>query len=336
MNDRYARLIRLSGVGKEGLEKLSQAKIALVGCGTLGGAYALNLVRMGVGLLRLIDRDIVEEHSLSAQILFDEEDVRQVLPKAVAAQRHLAGVNSNVKIEAHASELTHRTAHQLLGGVDLILDATDNFETRFLINDAALKLGIPWIYTGTVGFTGLSMAIVPEKTACMRCLMDSPPEAGILPTCETAGVWGPAAQAIVAAALSEALRVLLGRRPEWNLGEMDFESGRWRKIKVARRSDCPACVKKDFAYLEGRIGSKATRLCGRDMVHLSPERETNVDLSALAERLSRSFKVKLSDYLLQLTVPEAEISIFPDGRSFVKGVSDPARARAIFNRYIST
>jgi len=335
-SERYARLQRLPGIGPEGLEKISRAEVALVGCGTLGGAYALNLVRMGIGSLCLIDRDIVEEHNLSAQILFDQEDVRRVLPKAIAAQQHLTGVNTDCQIQAYPSELVPRTALDLLGGVDLILDATDNFETRFLINDAAIKFGIPWIYTGTVGFTGLTMAILPGQTACLRCLMNNPPDAGSLPTCETAGVWGPAAQAIVAVSLTQALRLLIGEQPENCLAELDFESGRWRKVKVARRPDCPACGQRDFAFLEGRIGSRASRLCGRDMVHLSPERELSLNLSALAQRLGGTFDVQLSEYLLQLRVPEAEITLFPDGRAFVKGVSDPGRARSIFNRYIST
>lgn len=333
--ERYARIIRLSDIGESGFKKLSRARVVLVGCGTLGGAYAVNLVRMGIGHLRLIDRDIVEEHNLSTQILFDEEDVRGVLPKAIAAQKRLESLNSDCEIEAHPSELTSDNAEKLLQGIDLILDGTDNFETRFLINDTSVKFNIPWIYTGMVGYTGLTMAVIPGRTACLRCLMESPPEAGKLPTCETVGVWAAAAQAVVAVALTEALKLLTGQKTSYGLSELDFESGTWRKLQVQRRSDCPACGRDDFAFLEGRIGSQATRLCGRDMVHLSPQRELALDLSALAEQLESSFDVAVSSDLLRLRVPEAEIYLFPDGRAFVKGTSDPGRARAIYNRYIS-
>jgi len=334
--ERYARLIRLSGVGEEGFEKIRKAKIALVGCGTLGCAYAQNLLRMGIGHLRLIDRDIVEEHNLTTQILFDEEDARQVYPKAIAAKKHLRAINANCEIQVHPAELNWKNAEELLSGVDLILDATDNFETRFLINDFSLKFNLPWIYTGVVGYLGLCLAVIPGSTACLRCLMDKPPEAGTLPTCETVGVWAPAAQATAAAGLTEALKLLLGKEPESILSEIDLESGRWRKVKVKRQPDCPACVSRHFDYLEGRTSSQATQVCGRNMVHLSPEREMDINLLDVAKGLPDSLEVAVSESLLRLRASEAEIYLFPDGRAFVKGVSDPNRARTIYNRYFSS
>lgn len=333
---RYARLIRLAGVGEMGLDRIRKARITLVGCGTLGGAYALNLVRMGVRHLRLIDRDIVEEQNLSTQILFDEDDVRQVLPKVVAAKRHLVVMNGDCDIQVYASDLNAKNAEALLQDADLILDATDNFETRFLINDAALKFNIPWIYTGFVGFTGLFLTVVPGRSACLRCLMEKPPEPGKLPTCETAGVWAPAAQAVVGAALTEALKLLTGGKLESSLTELDFQAGSWRRVMVERRKHCPACVSHDFPYLDGRKASQATRLCGRDMVHLTPERDVTLNLSELARELPSAFDVAVSEHLLRLRVPEAEIYLFPDGRAFVKGVSDPGRAKVIYSRYFST
>lgn len=332
---RYRRIVRLAGVGEEGFHKISQAQVALVGCGTLGGAFALNLARLGVESLRLIDRDIVEEHNLSTQMLFDEEDARQILPKAIAAQRHLQKLNSKCQIEAHATDLTFANAEALLGGVDLILDGSDNFETRYLINDVAVKLGIPWIYSAVVGFTALIMPVMPAETACLRCLLDAPPEASSLPTCEIAGVWPPTAQSAAAVALTEALRILTVRKIPGGLSELDFESGQWRRIGVPRKMDCPACVRQEFPYLQGRIGSQATKMCGRDMVHLSLPPETKIDLASIAEKVQTIGEVQLTDFLLHLKAADAEIYLFPDGRAFVKGVSDPGRARAIFNRYIS-
>lgn len=332
---RNARLIRLSGVGDGKFRKLGRARIALVGLGTLGGAYAINLARMGVGYLRLIDRDIVEEHNLSTQILFDEEDVRRVRPKAVAAKVRLQSLNSKMELEAHSSELDPSNATRLLEGIDLILDATDNFEARFLLNDVSLKFKIPWIYTGMVGYSGTVMAVIPGRTACLRCLMADPPEAGQLPTCETIGVWAPGAQAVVAVGLTEVLRLLTGRKPTFGLSELDFQSGSWRKLQVKRKEDCPACGRQEFAFLDGKAGSRTARLCGRDMVHLSPRRNVSVNLSALADQLGSSFEVALTEDLMRLRVPEADIYLFPDGRALVKGTSDPSRARAIYNRYIS-
>ncbi|MFH1862736.1 MAG: ThiF family adenylyltransferase [bacterium] len=334
--NRYTRIARLSEIGAAGLEKLSQAKVALVGCGTLGGAYALHLVRLGVAALRLIDRDIVEVHNLPTQFLFDEADCKQVLPKAIAAQQHLQVINSRCLVEALPVELRFDNAEQLLSGVDVILDGTDNFETRFLINEVAVKNGIPWVYTGVVGFTGLVMAIVPQQTACLNCLLDEPPAAGALPTCETMGVWAPAAHSVAALGLTKALRILLGQPLEASLTELDLDAERWRKVIVKRKPECRTCGKADFIYLNGKRGFKAMKLCGRDMVHLSPEKEMNLNLPQLAKRFESNFSIQLSEYLLHLKVPEAEISIFPDGRALIKGISDPVLARSIFNRYIST
>ncbi len=334
-SSRYNRLINLAGVGAEGWQKLAGARIALVGCGTLGGIYALNLVRLGIERLILIDRDIVEEHNLSTQVLFEEEDVRQILPKAHAAQRHLRKISAQCQISAHAAELTPENIAAMLPDADLIIDATDNFETRFLINDFALEQGIPWVYTAVVGFTGLTMAMIPGHTACLRCLLDEPPLPGSLPTCETSGVWPPAAQSIAAVGLTAGIQHLLGREPAGELSELDFDNMIWRRIRVAPKPDCPACVRRDFAYLQGRMGTQATRLCGRDMVHLSPSRGLHLDLPSLAKQLRSVFQIQLTEYLLHLKSPEAEIYLFPDGRALVKGVTEVARARAIFNRFIS-
>jgi adenylyltransferase/sulfurtransferase len=335
-SSRYSRIIRLADMGAEKFERLSRARVVLVGCGTLGGAFALNLVRMGVGSLRLIDRDIVEEHNLSTQWLFDEADVRESSPKAVAARRHLEAINSSCRIEAHASDLTFSNAEAHLQGSDLILDGTDNFDTRYLINDAAIKLGIPWIYCGVVGYSGVTLAILPGKSACLRCLMKEPPNPSGLPTCETAGVWPASAQAIAAVALSDAVRILLGQPTEGTLSELDLQTSQWRKVKVARRQDCPACAKGQWPYLSGEVGAQAIKMCGREMVHLSAPREEPLDLAAMAKNLRDVGQIKLTEHLLHLRIAEGEIYLFADGRALIKGVGDTGRARAIFNRYVPT
>jgi adenylyltransferase/sulfurtransferase len=333
---RYTRLMSLPDIGDAGLNKLRRTRIALVGCGTLGGYYAMALARLNLDLLRLIDRDIVEEHNLATQLLFEEEDVGNLLPKALVAEKRLAAVNSGLQIEAHSADLTSRSAEKLLGSVDLIIDATDNFETRFLINDFAVKSNISWIYTGVVGYTGSVMAVRPNRSACLRCTIENPPDAADLPTCETAGVWLGAAQAITAVGLTMALKLLLGKDPDTCLNEIDFVSDRWTRIEVQKRPGCPTCDQSNFEYLEGRIASQAARLCGRETVYILPDRAMSLDLQALARRLSDAADVAVSEELLRVNVPEAEIYLFPDGRAFLKGITDPARARAIYNRYISS
>jgi molybdopterin/thiamine biosynthesis adenylyltransferase len=332
----HARIIRLPGVGLNGFEKLRKSSVALVGCGTLGSVYADNLVRMGVGHLILIDRDIVEEHNLSTQFLYDEGDLQSTLPKAIAAKKRLEKISSKCEIEAHPCELRPENAVDLLGGVNVIIDATDNFETRFLINDASVKLGIPWIYTGVIGFTGICMAVIPGQTACLRCLMETPPPIGTLPTCETAGVWPAAAQAITSIGLTEALRLLTNEETKFGLSEIDLQSGHWKRLYPERKHDCSTCCGKELTYLEGRTVSEAAKLCGREMVHIQPERKSFLNLTKIARSLPTEFEVKVTDDLLHLTVEEAEIYLFRDGRALVKGVSDTGLARAIFHRYIST
>jgi adenylyltransferase/sulfurtransferase len=331
---RYSRLVHLPGFGLEGLSRMSSARVVLLGCGTLGCIYALNLVRMGVAQLTIIDRDIVEESNLASQILFDEEDARQILPKAVAAQRHLEKMNSNCRIQAFVRDFHPGNAEELLSGADLICDATDNFDARFLLNDIAVKRSIPWIYTAVVGYTGLMKAVLPGKNACLRCFLDDPPAPGSLPTCETDGVWLAAAQSIVSLGCSEVLRILLGKEVDGGLFEVDHGKMVQRRLEVARRSDCPTCQQREFDFLQKKRDLQADKQCGRDMVHLSPQRGTNLNLSALREKLKDSFECKLTDYLLHLKSAELEIYLFADGRAFIKGVADPGRARSLYHRYV--
>jgi adenylyltransferase/sulfurtransferase len=291
---------------------------------------------MGVGSLRLVDRDIVEEQNLSTQLLYDEEDLRNPVPKVIAAVEHLRNIHSDSRLEACPSDLIPQNAEELLTSADVIIDSTDNFETRFLINDVALKFDIPWIYTGVVGFTGLTMAVVPGKTACLRCFMDEPPPDGELPTCETAGVWAPAAGAIAAIGLTQLLNLIIGKEPDPALSELDLESGVWRKIRRKRKTDCPACGLGKYDFLSGSHNRRMVRICGREMVHIHPAGKRFLNLQKIAESLPEELHADFTDYLLKINAPEAEIYLFPDGRALVKGTSDLARAKAVYQRYISS
>lgn len=332
---RNSRLVQLAGIGVEGVSRISTARVALLGCGTLGCIYALNLVRIGIAELTIIDRDIVEESNLASQILFDEEDARQILPKAVAAKRHLERMNANCRILAIVRDFHPGNAEELLQGSDLVCDATDNFDARFLLNDAAVKHSIPWIYTAVVGYTGLMKAVLPGRTACLRCFLNEPPPAGGLPTCETDGVWLAAAQNIVSLGCSEALRILLGQNVDGGLFEVDHRKMVQRRLEVALRVDCPTCGHRQFDFLQKKSGLQADKQCGRDMVYLSPQRTTHLDLTSLREKLKDDFACSLNEYLLHLRGAGIEIYLFADGRAFIKGVTDPGRARSLYHRYIS-
>ena len=334
--NRYARLQRLKNIGEAGLRKLQSARIALVGCGALGSVYAINLTRMGIGYLRLIDRDIVEPHNLGTQFLYDESDAEQTAPKVLAAKRHLEALNSACRIDAVATSISARSAPQYLRGVDLIVDATDNFDTRYIINDLAVREQLPWLYTGVVGYLGVTMLIKPEATACLRCLLAEPPSSGELPTCETEGVWPPAAQAITAVGLQELSNFLISATVSGVLHSLDFQTGRWTQVQVKRQDHCPTCIQKDYRFLEGHNGYSATSLCGREMVHILPDREREVDLAEIAQRLSDSLKVMQTEDLLRVTIPEGEIYLFADGRALIKGVNNVERARSLYDRYIGS
>ncbi|MBU0519473.1 ThiF family adenylyltransferase [bacterium] len=334
--NRYARLQQLTDIGEAGLRKLHNARIALVGCGTLGSLYAINLTRMGIGYLRLIDRDIVEPHNLGTQFLYNEFDAAKTRPKALAAKQHLEPMNADCHIEAVATSISAKTAPKYLYDVDLIVDATDNFDTRFIINDLAVRENLPWLYTGVVGYFGVTTLIKPQETACLHCLISDPPSSGELPTCETEGVWPPAAQTITAFGLKELTNFLVSATVSGVLHTIDFQADRWTHVQGKRQQNCPTCVQRDFKFIDGKNGYSATSLCGREMVHILPDQEKAVDLPEIAKRLSHSFKVMQTEDLLRVKIPEGEIYLFADGRALIKGVNDVERARSLYDRYIGS
>ncbi len=339
--DRYSRQILFHGIGAAGQRQIRQGRVLLCGCGALGSAIADGLVRAGVGFLRIVDRDFVELSNLQRQVLFDEQDIAEALPKAIAAARKLAKINSTVELDPIVADIDHTNMLELASGVDLILDGMDNFETRFLINDASLETKTPWIYGGCVGSHGQVMPIIPGETACLRCLIGDVPGPGMTETCDTAGVIGPAVNVVAALQVATALKFLSGQRDfiEQALLIVDVWEGTLRKMNVANlreRSDCPACVQGKRDWLSGARGSQTTVLCGRNAVQVSPAAKQSLVLSELAARLRGAGDVSHNAFLLRLTLPreEGQLTIFPDGRAIIKGTDDATVARSLYARYV--
>jgi adenylyltransferase/sulfurtransferase len=331
--ERFSRQIRFIPFGPEGQQNLAAATAVIAGCGALGTVQAGLLARAGAGTLRLIDRDYVEESNLQRQLLYTESDASQSLPKAEAARRHLLDANSDVSIEAHVSDLNPENADELLGGAGVILDGTDNFETRLLINDYSVRHGIPWIYGAAVASYGIAMPIVPGKSACFRCIYPEPPP-GAQPTCETAGVLGPVTSLIGSIQAMEALKILSGRATavRHKIFTADLWNGPLRETAMPPRDpDCPCCARRDFVHLNGRRAPVS--LCGRNAVQIH-ERSRPLDLAELAAKLEGLGTVRSNTFALRFTTGNHDITIFPDGRAIIKGTTDIGVARGIYSKYI--
>jgi molybdopterin/thiamine biosynthesis adenylyltransferase len=325
-------------MGEEGQRHLLASSAVIVGCGAIGATTAQLLARAGVGRIRVIDRDFVESSNLQRQALFDETDAREALPKAVAAERKLRQLNSGIEIEGVVSDVTPSNVDELLRGFDLILDGTDNFETRFLLNDFALRSNRPWIYAAAVGSYGLTFTIRPGQTACLACLLETPDASpGLEETCDTIGVLGPVVSLVASLEGAEGLKILSGRSGALHgrLLSCDIWTGRMQSIAVSRNPNCRACVRHEYSYLHGESQPHIT-MCGRDSVQIH-ERNRSLNLSALGENLSATgITVKKNDFLLKFTVPPYEMTVFEDGRAILKGSTDPAVARSIYARYIGS
>jgi len=336
--ERYSRQILFAGIGEGGQERLLQSSAVLVGCGALGTALAGLLVRAGVGRLRIVDRDFVEPSNLQRQTLFDEEDARRALPKAVAAERHLRAINSEPDIEGVVSDLTPTNALELLSGHGVILDGTDNFETRLLVNDAAISLGESWIYGAAVGSYGVTLTVRPGQTACLACLLSSGVSGesiGADETCDTAGILNSAANLVASIQATEAMKILAGKENELHgrLVSCDVWRGKFQSINVARDPGCRACARREFTYLEGDAQPQIT-MCGRNSVQIH-EHGRSLDLKALGGRLAAAGSdVRHNDFLLSFELPPYKLTIFADGRAIVKGTQDAAVARSLYARYI--
>jgi adenylyltransferase/sulfurtransferase len=339
--DRYSRQIRFPQLGEDGQRALLASRVALCGCGALGTVLANHLARAGVGSIRVVDRDFIETHNLQRQILFDEQDVADNLPKAEAAARKMRAINSSIDVEPVVTDLDHTNILDLVGDVDLILDGTDNFETRYLINDAAVKLGKPWIYGGVIGSEGQTMTILPGQTPCLRCLIETAPPPGMTPTCETAGVLGPAVAVIASFEAIEAIKLLSGRREALNkdLIMVDVWDWSFRQLKVANllgKVDCPCCQRRNFEWLEGSLGSHTTTLCGRNAVQVAARRPEPLDFPEMARRLAALGEVRHNAFMLRFAADGYEFTVFPDGRAIIKGTNDVSKARTLYAQFVGS
>jgi molybdopterin/thiamine biosynthesis adenylyltransferase len=334
--DRYSRQTLFGPIGKEGQKRLGNSSVAIIGCGALGTVIANNLCRAGIGRLVIADRDYIELNNLQRQILFDEEDITRRLPKAIAAAEKLHRVNSTTKIEALVEDINADGIESLVQNVDLVLDATDNFETRYLINDACVKYGKTWIYSAVIASYGVTMNIIPGETPCLRCIYPEMPLPGTTPTCDTAGVLNGIVGAIVGVATTEALKLLLqsdkvSRAMFW----MDVWENTSERIELPRQPDCPTCGLHQYEFLDSLNGTSSASLCGRNAVQVrSGRKHEKINLPDLAERLRPVGQVSFNEFLLRFLVDDYELTIFPDARAIIKGTDDEQVALSVYSRYI--
>jgi adenylyltransferase/sulfurtransferase len=337
--DRYSRQMRFYGIAEAGQRKLVEAHVTLCGCGALGTVLANALVRAGVGHLRLVDRDFIETHNLQRQVLFDEHDVAENLPKAEAAARKLGAINSQVFVEPVVTDIDRTNILDLCRDADLILDGTDNFEVRYLINDVAVKLNKPWVYGGSIGSHGQTMTILPGQTPCLRCVFEAAPAPGEAGTCETAGVLSPIVNIVASFQVAEALKILTGHMDKVSreLIYIDVWENTLRRIKIARllgEIDCPCCQRRRFEWLEGEQGSQTTSLCGRNAVQVAQRMPTKLNFEEMAKHLEALGEVSYNRFLLRFGAEGHEFTVFPDGRAIIKGTSDVDKARTLYAKYI--
>jgi len=337
--ERYSRQIRFPGIGKDGQKRLLDSHVTLCGCGALGTVLANVLVRAGVGHLRVVDRDFIEISNLQRQVLFDEQDVAENLPKAEAAARKLEAINSSVHVEPVVTDIDRTNILDLVHDADLILDGTDNFEIRYLINDVAVKLNKPWIYGGCIGSHGQTMTILPGETPCLRCVFEAAPAPGESGTCETAGVLSPIVNIIASFQATEALKILAGKRDRINreLIYLDVWDNVQRRIKIAPlkgKVDCPCCGRHKFEWLDGDHGSHTTSLCGRNSVQVAHRTASRLNFEDLAQHLRQLGEVSYNRFLLKFVADGHDFTVFPDGRAIIKGTDDVDKARTLYAKYI--
>lgn len=337
MDDRYARQRILPELGDAGQAKLQASAVLILGCGALGSAQAGLLARAGVGHLRLVDRDVLELNNLQRQVLYTEQDVADRLPKAIAARNRLAAINSEVRIVPQVRDAHPGNMVNLLEDMDLVLDGTDNFETRYLLNDACVKSKTPWIYGGVIGTSGMVMPVEPNKGPCLRCLFPEPPPPGSLPTCDTAGVLNTAPAAVAALQATEAFRLLTGQpRSEHHLTSLDLWSGALQRVQIQREADCPCCGQGRYDFLDQERTTRTVNLCGRTTVQITPAEPVELDLASVAERLRTVGPVQQTEHLIELQLPGLTVVIFPDGRALFQGTTDQAEARTLYARYLGS
>ncbi|MFQ5956459.1 MAG: ThiF family adenylyltransferase [Candidatus Brocadiales bacterium] len=343
---RYSRQILFQPIGVEGQKRLSRGYALVIGCGATGSASASMLARAGVGRLRIVDRDFLEETNLQRQSLFDEEDLKTGLPKATLAEKNLSRTNSSIKVEGIVADVNPSNIEDLAVDADVILDGTDNFETRFLINDYALKTRTPWVYAACIGSQGMLTSIIPEDTPCLRCLLETSPPVGALPTCETAGILGPTAQLIGSIQATEAIKILTGQSEFLVKDLIRVDTWKWTLQRLdlsdARLEGCPACRLGRYDFLDARAGTMTTTLCGSNAVQIVPANGSKIKLEELASRLSglsmlsEVGNVTHNPFLLRFKLrnKDIEMAVFPDGRAIIQGTKELSLAKDLYSKYI--
>jgi len=330
--ERYSRHILLKEIGEKGQVKLSKSSVVIIGCGALGTAIANILVRAGVGEIQIVDRDIIEMSNIQRQSLFDEKDVG--LPKAWVAAKKLRKVNQKIKIKSVIEDLNNSNIEGVIESADLVIDGTDNMETRFLINDVCIKHKIPWIYGSAIGTYGMSMNILPDSTPCFRCIFPKLPDAGALPTCDTAGVLNTIPSIIGSIESTEALKILLGKNINSNLLIYDVWAHDFQSVKIKKNSKCECCVKHNFEFLNAKKKTRIVSLCGENAVQITPAKTGMLSFESLAQKLQKSGKVEVTNFFLKFTVDSYQINIFKSGRAIVYGTNNEKTAKSLYAKYV--
>lgn len=339
MNERYSRQILFREIGRDGQQKLLDSRVLLIGCGALGAAQAEMLARAGVGTLRIVDRDFVEVTNLQRQMLFKESDAAERLPKAIAAKIRISDINSEINVEAIVADVNNSNVEQLVDGVDIVIDGTDNFQVRYLLNDACVKHAMTWIYGAAVSSYGATMTIIPGDTPCLRCIFDEIPDAGSSPTCDTAGVIMPIIATVAATQVAEALKILVGDNGSLHRSLLQFDvwANDRQRIRLGEPDpECKCCGRHIYEFLDADASEFAAVLCGRNAVQVAPARPTEIDLPLLAQRLENASDVKQNEYLIRFNSGGNEMTVFRDGRAIVTGTDDIAAARSLYARFVGS
>lgn len=339
MDERYSRQILFQEIGNAGQEKLLNSRVLIVGCGALGASHAEMLSRAGIGRLRIVDRDFVEYTNLQRQTLFNEEDAEHRTPKAAAAKRRIGEINSGIDVEAIVADVNNSNIESLIDGCDLVIDGTDNFQVRYLLNDACIKHKKTWIYGAAVSSYGTTMTVIPGETPCLRCIFEEMPDAGSSPTCDTAGVIMPIISSISAIQVAEAIKLLVGDTESLHrsLIQIDVWQNDWRKIKLAEpNNDCKCCGQNIYEFLDAETQEFSAVLCGRNAVQIAPAKPVDMDLDAFADKIKFVTAVNQNEYLVRFTVDENEVTVFGDGRAIIKGTDDISAARSIYSKFIGS
>jgi adenylyltransferase/sulfurtransferase len=339
MNERYSRQILFPEIGRVGQQKMLAARVLIVGCGALGASHAEMLSRAGVGHLKIVDRDFVEFTNLQRQTLFKEQDAIERLPKAIAAKTRIAEINSDIEVEAIVADVNQSNVEQLIADADLVLDGTDNFQIRYLLNDACVKAGKTWIYGAAVSSYGTTMTIIPGTTPCLRCIFEDMPDAGSSPTCDTAGVIMPIIATVSAVQVTEAIKIIVDDTDALHGALMQFDiwQNDWRRIKLSKPNpDCPTCGQHDYDFLDADIQEFAAVLCGRNAVQIAPQNSANLDLESFRDKVEHLADVKQNEYLVRFTSGKNEITVFRDGRAIIRGTDDISVARSLYAKYVGS